>query len=210
MIGVSGEQLQERWRRMRGIAHGNVQFVGRDHTQSRIAIFPPELMADDGYLNRRGRFGSILDGVENARSSEKQHQHDEDRNHCPGELDSIAAINWGGLAAIVAGALAVFCYGINDQGEDHGKNGAGHGENERGQMEDPVRGRRCGSKDAGHLRRIGGRGTQTKFCSEQEAGKQHDDAGNFVGQISFLEKRFHCMCQPRLIGSGGLRRMMGI
>ena len=39
-------------RRMRRIADRNMQFVGRDDSQLRIAVFPPELMADHGHIQR--------------------------------------------------------------------------------------------------------------------------------------------------------------
>lgn len=107
---------------MRGIADGNMQFVRGDHPERGVAIFPPELMANDGDVDCSRRLRSILNAVQNASGGKKQHQHNEDRNHGPSELYLITAINLRRFLTVIVVALAVFRHGINEQSKDDRKN----------------------------------------------------------------------------------------
>ena len=71
-----------------------------------------------------GRLGRILNGADHARGGEEEDQHDEGRNHGPGELHLVAAINLRRLAAIVVSTLAEFRDGVCQQAENNGKNKA--------------------------------------------------------------------------------------
>ena len=104
VVRVRGKQFQESGRGMRGIADRNVQFICSDDPQRGVSKFPPELMADDGDLDRSLGHAGILNGMDDAGRSHEEHQHNEHRNHCPGEFDLIAAVNLRRLRAIVAGA----------------------------------------------------------------------------------------------------------
>ena len=123
---------------MRGIADWNMQFVGSDNAKSRVTKFPPELMADGSHFDRPRGFGGILDGVDHARRGEEKHQHNEDRNHGPGELYLIAAINLRRLTAIVVSTPAELRNGIGEQAENNHKNDAGDGEHQQRQMKDRI------------------------------------------------------------------------
>ena len=64
---------------LRGIADGDVQFVGGDDAELRIAILPPELVADDDHIERAGGLGMRLGAEDDAGRGEEQHDHDQDR-----------------------------------------------------------------------------------------------------------------------------------
>src|ERR1700730_14455823 len=64
VIGIGRKQFQEGGLGMRRVTDGNVQFVRGDDTERRISELPPELMPNDSYFHRRGRFRSILDRVD--------------------------------------------------------------------------------------------------------------------------------------------------
>ena len=64
-------------------------------------------MADGGDFDGARWFVGVLDGFDDTRGSEKQHDYDENRNDCPGELNLIAAVDLrGGSATIVILALS--------------------------------------------------------------------------------------------------------
>ena len=74
-----------------------MKFVGGDDTEFGVAILPPELMADDGYVHSALRLGNCFGDKDDARGSEKERHHDENWDDGPGELDLIAAVNLGGF-----------------------------------------------------------------------------------------------------------------
>src|ERR1700728_1992603 len=63
VVSIGREQLQKRRRRMTGIAHWDVQFVGGDNPQPRIAKFPPVLMSNSDHIHSASRLWSILNRV---------------------------------------------------------------------------------------------------------------------------------------------------
>ena len=71
VVGVGGQQLQERRSRPRRIAHRNVQLVGRDDAERRIAVLPPELMPDDRDFEGGRRLWRVLDRVNHARRRQR-------------------------------------------------------------------------------------------------------------------------------------------
>src|SRR5262249_55087022 len=95
VIRVRGEQLHERRPWVRGIAHGDVQLVRGDDPEAGVAELPPELMTDDGDVERAGWPARVLHGVDHARGGQEQHEHDQARNDGPGELDLRAAVDLG-------------------------------------------------------------------------------------------------------------------
>jgi len=122
VIGVRGEQLDEGGRRMRRIADGNMQFVGGDDAERRIAELPPELMTDRGDLNRAGGRQGIFHGMDDARGGKKEHQNDENGHDGPRQLYLIAAVDLGRLTGVTGAALAKFYDGIRKKRENYGKN----------------------------------------------------------------------------------------
>src|SRR6202030_3099690 len=60
VICIRGEQGDESRCRVSRVTHRNVQFIGSYDLQVRIAILPPELMADGDHLNRVGWVRSLL------------------------------------------------------------------------------------------------------------------------------------------------------
>src|SRR6266436_10217446 len=107
---------------MVGIADGNVEFVRRDDTESRIPKLPPELVTNGGDFQSRDGFGSILDRVDHSRGSQKQNDYDQNRNDGPGQLDWGASIHLGGLTLRSARFVAEFHDGVRQQSGDHEKN----------------------------------------------------------------------------------------
>ena len=86
---------------MRGITDGNVQFVCGDDSKPWISQLPPELMANNDYIHRSGRLGRVLDGMDDASSRHEQHQHDENRDHSPGNFDLAAPVYLWRLGIVV-------------------------------------------------------------------------------------------------------------
>src|SRR5882762_7025358 len=106
-----------------------MQLICSDYAQFRIPKFPPELMADDGDLDRPLGHAGILYGMDDARRSHEEDQHNEHGNYCPGDLDLVAAVNLRRLRAIV-GTPAELYDGIRDQTENNYKNEARDGQNQ--------------------------------------------------------------------------------
>ncbi len=52
VIRICGIQLEERGRRMVRIAYRDVKLIRGHHIEARVAILPPELVADDGDVDR--------------------------------------------------------------------------------------------------------------------------------------------------------------
>src|SRR5580704_7577921 len=113
-----------------------MKLVGGDNADSRVAKFPPKLMADCDYFNRSWRLRRILDGMDDAGGGEKKHQHDERGDHGPGEFHLIAAINLRRLAAIVVSPLAKLRNGVDQQAEYNHKNKSGDRQDQCRQMKD--------------------------------------------------------------------------
>src|SRR6202171_1335579 len=61
VVCICGEQSDESRGRVSRITHGHVQLIRGHDLQTRIAILPPELMANGDHLYRVGRPGSLLD-----------------------------------------------------------------------------------------------------------------------------------------------------
>jgi hypothetical protein len=86
---------------MRGITDGNVQFVCGDDSKPWISQLPPELMANNDYIHRSGRLGCVLYGMDDASGRHEQHQHDENRDHGPGNFDLAAPVYLWRLGIVV-------------------------------------------------------------------------------------------------------------
>src|ERR1700683_3104213 len=84
VVRVSGKKSEKSGSRTRRVANRNMQLVGGDNSQSRIAKFPPELVADGDDLDRAWRLRCVLDGMDHACRGEEKHQYDEYWNHRPG------------------------------------------------------------------------------------------------------------------------------
>src|ERR1043165_5477342 len=103
-----------------------VQFVGGDDAQFRIAYLPPPLMSDDRSLDGAGRWFSILYVSNRSRCHQDQHEHDQDRQDRPGKFYLIASVNLWRLARFITGAVSKTNECIDQQAanndEDHGAN----------------------------------------------------------------------------------------
>src|SRR5580692_5951205 len=99
VVSIGREQLQERWCRMAGIAHRDVQFVSCDDSQPRVSKLPPVLMPNRGDLYSARRFWSILNRVDHSRSGQEQDDDNQNWNDRPGQLNLRAPIHLSGLAA---------------------------------------------------------------------------------------------------------------
>ncbi len=114
---------------MRGIAHRNVQFVRGDHSKCGVSKFPPELVTDDGDLDRTRGHAGILYRMDDAGRSHEEHQHNEHRNYCPGELHLIAAVHLRRFRALL-GTPAELCNDISNQSENNYENEASNGQHQ--------------------------------------------------------------------------------
>src|ERR1700688_2113408 len=66
VIGVRGEKGDKGWAWIGRVTHRNMEFICGHDLEIRIAIFPPELMADRHHLNRVARLGGCLDADEHS------------------------------------------------------------------------------------------------------------------------------------------------
>src|ERR1700722_115539 len=64
VIGVRGEKRDKGWARIGRVADRHMEFVCGYNLQARIAVLPPELMADCNLLMRVARLGDCLDSDE--------------------------------------------------------------------------------------------------------------------------------------------------
>src|SRR5262249_29000157 len=96
------------------------QLVGGDHAELRIAIFPPELMSDDVHLEVPVLGPRVFGCIDDAGRAKKQHEHDEDGDDRPGQLDVLATVDLRRLAAVVVFRLPEFDQRVGDETEyDH-------------------------------------------------------------------------------------------
>src|ERR1700730_11467123 len=71
VICVCGEEPDESRGRMSRVTHRYMEFVRGHDLQTRIAVFPPELMANGNHLNRVGGRGSLLDVGDHSRRGQE-------------------------------------------------------------------------------------------------------------------------------------------
>src|SRR5258707_14481996 len=69
VIGVRGAQVEDG-----RLADRQVQLVGSDDLETRVPVFPPELVADDRHLERTLWVRSVLYAEDDSRRGEEQHQ----------------------------------------------------------------------------------------------------------------------------------------
>src|SRR5208337_127799 len=86
-----------------------------------ITKLPPELMANGGDLQSGCRLGGVLDGLNRSGGGQKQHNHDQDWNNGPGQLDLRTAVHLGRFTPRVHRSPAEFHDGIDQQGADDDK-----------------------------------------------------------------------------------------
>src|SRR6266481_829994 len=84
---------------MTGVAHRDVQFVGRDNSQLRISELPPVLMSNRGDLYSARRFWSILNRVDYSRGGQEQDNDNQNWNDRPRQLNLRASVYLSRLAA---------------------------------------------------------------------------------------------------------------
>src|SRR6266436_98192 len=78
---------------MRRVTDRHMKLVRGDYVQAGIAVFPPILMSGDNHLEGATRPRRILNRRNHARGREKQGQHNEYRNHRPGEFNLRAPVD---------------------------------------------------------------------------------------------------------------------
>jgi hypothetical protein len=128
---VGGFQAQQRH-----LAHWHMQLIGSHHVQLGIAEFPPPLVSDDGDLQRvRGR-AMVLDGRRDAGSGHHQYEDDQNRDHGPGDLNLIAAVNLSRLGAFAAATVAKADDGVGDQSRYHCEDDSANRERQDREMVD--------------------------------------------------------------------------
>ena len=126
---------------MSWIAHRNVQFVSRDDAQSRIAVLPPELVANRGDLHGRRGFPGILDRMNHACRREKQDKHNQDGNDGPSQLNLRAPVHLGRFASGCQRLVTELDDGLDQQGDDDEEDQTGDSKDEIGMITDGLRGR---------------------------------------------------------------------
>src|ERR1044071_6788432 len=127
----------------------HVQFVGGHDIQFRITYLPPPLMSDDRSLDGAWRGVSILYVSNRSRRHQDQHEHDQDRQYCPGKFDLIASVNLWRLARFITGAVSKTDEGIDEQTGNNDEDNGANCENQDGSLFDLLSGLGQGSKDAG-------------------------------------------------------------
>ena len=85
--------------------------------------------------------GIACGSKDDAGGGEKQHHHDQDGNHCPGQLNLIAAVNLRRLAICIARALPETDKRIEKHSSDDEEDGQSDREHQHGEIEDGMRGR---------------------------------------------------------------------
>src|SRR6185295_17235213 len=118
----------------------HVQFVGGDDAQFRITYLPPPLMSDDRSLDGAWRWFSILYVSNRSRCHQDQHEHDQDRQDCPGKFDLIASVNLWGLARFITGAVSKTDEPINEQAGNNDEDNGANCENQDGSLFDLLSG----------------------------------------------------------------------
>src|ERR1043166_8553563 len=103
----------------------HVQLVGGDDAQFRITYLPPPLMSDDRSLDCAWRGFSILYVSNRSRRHQDQHEHDQDRQYCPGKFYLVTAVDLRRLAHFISSTMSEANNGINEQaGNNSEDNGA--------------------------------------------------------------------------------------
>src|SRR5262245_38891710 len=127
---------------MCSITDGNVQLVCCDDPEPWIPKLPPELMSNGGDLDSCRRLWSILDRMDHSCRSYKQHDHDQDRNDRPGQLNLSTPVHLGRLTVAVSGRTAELHDGVHKQSKDDHEYDCRDGEHKHRQMNNRLG--RCG------------------------------------------------------------------
>lgn len=115
VVGIGGNQFDEGGRPVCRVTHRNVELVGGDDAERRIAELPPELMTSGRDFDCAWGRDRLLNGVNDARGSKEEYQDDEDRDNRPRQLHLIAAIDLGRLAPILRSAVAELSNGVEEE-----------------------------------------------------------------------------------------------
>src|ERR1700690_1979577 len=119
---------------MTRIADRDVQFVGGDDSQLRIAKLPPVLMSNDSDRYSARRLWSTLNRVDPSRGGQKQDDHNQNRNDRPGQLNLRASVHLRRFAAGIHCSPAELNDGIDQQRKNNEKNDSGNNKNKDGQV----------------------------------------------------------------------------
>src|SRR5215472_1725118 len=130
VIGVGGEQFQECWCAMSGVAHRDMEFVGGDDAKLGIPKFPPKLVPDCGHLYGSCGLRRVLDRMNHLGCSSEQHCNDKDWNHGPGQLNLRATIHLRWLSLCFCPSAAELHHGVTQQTEDDQKDHSSNAEDE--------------------------------------------------------------------------------
>ncbi|HTF70369.1 MAG TPA: hypothetical protein VK638_47605 [Edaphobacter sp.] len=95
-----------------------MKLVRGDYVQAGIAIFPPILMSGDNHFEGATRPRRILNRRNHARGRQKQGQHNEYRNHRPGEFNLRAPVDLSRLLLIIVALVPEPDDNVSEQGED--------------------------------------------------------------------------------------------
>jgi hypothetical protein len=95
-----------------------MQFIRGHDPECWIAVFPPELMANGGNLDRVVESRGLLQAGNHSRRCHEKCHNNEDWDDGPSELNLIAAVHLGRLASIVILSLPELHDGVKQQGED--------------------------------------------------------------------------------------------
>src|SRR5580704_146876 len=154
MVGIRGKQCDKGGCGMCRVASRDVKFVCSDHTKIWIAKLPPELMTDGNDFDGLWRLFGLLDAMDYTSSGQKKYEHDKHRNHRPGKLYLVAAVNRSGFEAVIIGALAEFNNGICEERKHHYKNHGADGQYEERKMKNRMSRCRLRFEYIWRLRRI--------------------------------------------------------
>src|SRR5215471_4470947 len=138
VIGVRGKQFQECRCGMRGVTHGDMEFVRSDNAELGVPKFPPKLVPDCCHIYSPCGLRCVLDRMNHLSCRGEQHRNDEDWNHGPGQLNLCAPIHLRWLSFCVGPSPAELHQGVTQQTEDHQKYQSSDTEDEVRQMANPL------------------------------------------------------------------------
>jgi len=137
-----------------------VEFVGGDDAEFRVAIFPPELMADDGYVHGACRFWNCFGYEDDACCCEEERDHNQNRDDCPREFDLVTAVDLSRFTVGVCLFMPEANQRVEQQPGDYEKYDQCDGKHQHRQAKGRACGRASGIEDVGGRLRAGCTGDQ--------------------------------------------------
>src|SRR5262249_14734049 len=157
VVGVGRQQRQEGRSESQRIAHRNVQLVGRDDTERRVAVLPPELVPHHRDFDGCGGLRCVLNRVNHASRRGEEDEDDQDRHDRPGQFDLGAAVHLCGFMSCDRPRWRDLQDHKDEQTRDHDEDHRRDAQHEHRQIDDRAGRRGRGSEYVEKLLRLHGR-----------------------------------------------------